>query len=120
MQASKCTVQLPCSFKQQNTRVLTELLTRRPGHNLAICRKQLAGWLADVLCSHPLPESLLSRCLMDVMVWPQVPQVQIYALLPDPISADTSMMSGLALQTKWLVAHPGTTAVYCLQSSQMS
>ena len=101
--AFTCTVQLPCSFKRQQTGALTELLPRRPGHTLVSCRKQLAGRLADVLCSHPLPESLLSRRLRDVMARTQVPQVGAHIMLPDPISAGRDMMSGLAHQTNWLV-----------------
>ena len=42
-----------------------------------------------------LPESLLSRRRRKVMAWPQVPQVRIHIMLPDPISADTGMIFGL-------------------------
>ena len=40
------------------------------------------------------------------MAWPQVLQVQIHFMLPDPVSADTGVMLGLALQTRWLVVPP--------------
>ncbi len=93
-------MQLPCN-SQLHTGALTGLLPSRPGHTLVSRRKQLAGRLADVWCSHPPPESLLSRRLRNVMAWPQVPQVQIHFMLPDPVSADPGMMLGLAHQTKW-------------------
>ena len=56
--------------------------------------KAIVKATCNVRCSHPLRESLLSRGLGDIMAWPQVPQVQIHIILPDPISA--GMILGLA------------------------